>query len=286
MPLAAAGAAALSFIAPSGEKAERGESRSRSPRSFWSWQPSRSRSRSSWLPCGAMLVGVADRCHVGQRAWSCCCVWRGARLQRPPWHRAWKASSSISERSTPSSWPPSWAHRVLSIVGVRTLDGALVTFSRRSSRIRNSAVHPRVRGVPTPYLGRARVRRLQAFMAGQEQDGWQACVFPQIAATGNSIVLYLVLAFAVLACAFVLFSEKEFDRLFKPRREGSLARSATCWATSCPVCAPTTRSHEQEGALRAGHRCASRSGGTVATREGCAALPWHGLRCRRRSQAP
>lgn len=35
MPLAAAGAAALSFIAPSGEKAERGESRSRFPRSFW-----------------------------------------------------------------------------------------------------------------------------------------------------------------------------------------------------------------------------------------------------------
>ena len=27
-------------------------------------------------------------------------------------------------------------------------------------------------------------------------------------------------AFAVLACAFVLFSEKEFDRLFKPEGEG------------------------------------------------------------------
>ena len=52
--------------------------------------------------------------------------------------------------------------------------------------------------------------------------GWLAGVhvFPQIAATGNSIVLYLVLAFAVLACAFVLFSEKEFDRLFKPEGEG------------------------------------------------------------------
>ena len=35
MPLAAAGAAALSFIAPLGEKAERAESRSRFPRSFW-----------------------------------------------------------------------------------------------------------------------------------------------------------------------------------------------------------------------------------------------------------
>ena len=60
-----------------------------------------------------------------------------------------------------------------------------------------------------------------AFMAGSGA-GWLAGVhvFPQIAATGNSIVLYLVLAFAVLACAFVLFSEKEFDRLFKPEGEG------------------------------------------------------------------
>lgn len=60
-----------------------------------------------------------------------------------------------------------------------------------------------------------------AFMAGSGA-GWLAGVhvFPQIAATGNSIVLYLVLAFAVLACAFVLFSEKELDRLFKPEGEG------------------------------------------------------------------
>ena len=64
-----------------------------------------------------------------------------------------------------------------------------------------------------------------AFMAGSGA-GWLAGVhvFPQIAATGNSIVLYLVLAFAVLACAFVLFSEKEFDRLFKPEGGGGLAR--------------------------------------------------------------
>lgn len=61
------------------------------------------------------------------------------------------------------------------------------------------------------------------FMVGSGA-GWLAGVhlFPQIAVTSNSIVLYLVLAFAVLACAFVLFSEKEFDRLFKPEGEASL----------------------------------------------------------------
>lgn len=60
-----------------------------------------------------------------------------------------------------------------------------------------------------------------AFMVGSGA-GWAAGVhvFPQIALTSNSIVLYSVLAFAVLACAFVLFSEKEFDRLFKPEGEG------------------------------------------------------------------
>lgn len=59
------------------------------------------------------------------------------------------------------------------------------------------------------------------FMAGSGA-GWLAGVhlFPQIAVTSNSIVLYLALASAVLACAFVLFSEKEFDRLFKPEGEG------------------------------------------------------------------
>lgn len=59
------------------------------------------------------------------------------------------------------------------------------------------------------------------FMVGSGA-GWLAGVhlFPQIAVTANSIVLFSALAFAVLACAFVLFSEKEFDRLFKPGGEG------------------------------------------------------------------
>lgn len=52
--------------------------------------------------------------------------------------------------------------------------------------------------------------------------GWTAGVylFPQIAATANSIVLFGALAVAVLACAFLLFSEKEFDRLFKTEQGG------------------------------------------------------------------
>lgn len=60
-----------------------------------------------------------------------------------------------------------------------------------------------------------------AFMVGSGA-GWLAGVhlFPQIAATENSIVLYLALAFSVLACAFLLFSEKEFDRLFEPAGKG------------------------------------------------------------------
>lgn len=60
-----------------------------------------------------------------------------------------------------------------------------------------------------------------AFMVGSGA-GWAAGVhlFPQIAASANSIVLFGALAAAVLACAFLLFSEKEFDRLFKTEGEG------------------------------------------------------------------
>ncbi|WP_232050815.1 helix-turn-helix transcriptional regulator [Arabiibacter massiliensis] len=59
-----------------------------------------------------------------------------------------------------------------------------------------------------------------AFMLGSGA-GWAAGVhlFPQVAATSNSLVLFGALAFAVLACAFLLFSEKEFDRLFKTEED-------------------------------------------------------------------
>ena len=52
--------------------------------------------------------------------------------------------------------------------------------------------------------------------------GWGvgAYAFPVAIGAGNGLVLYLALALAVLVCAFVLFSEKEFDNLFRPAEKG------------------------------------------------------------------
>ena len=52
--------------------------------------------------------------------------------------------------------------------------------------------------------------------------GWAMGVLgiTQQASASNDFLLYLILAIVVLACAFVLFSEKEFDNLFEPEGEG------------------------------------------------------------------
>lgn len=56
-----------------------------------------------------------------------------------------------------------------------------------------------------------------AFMLGSGV-GWALGVFgfSQMIIASNDFALYLVLAVIVLACAFLLFSEKEFDNLFEP----------------------------------------------------------------------
>ena len=156
MPLAAAGAAALSFIAPLGEKAERAESRSRFPRSFW-----------KLMAAVVALIAFCPIVGVTHLGWSALVTFLSAVFEFVLWC-------------------------ILAFVVYQRHISAVLVFG----------------------FGYG------AFMAGSGA-GWLAGVhvFPQIAATGNSIVLYLVLAFAVLACAFVLFSEKEFDRLFKPEGE-------------------------------------------------------------------
>ena len=60
-----------------------------------------------------------------------------------------------------------------------------------------------------------------AFMVGSGA-GWIAGVdvFSILLGEQGSIFLFAVLAVAVLACAFLLFSEKEFDRLFRTEGDG------------------------------------------------------------------
>ena len=62
-----------------------------------------------------------------------------------------------------------------------------------------------------------------AFMLGSG-FGWTVGVhfLPQVENSNNSFVVFIALAFVVLACAFILFSEKEFTRLFKTNEDDSL----------------------------------------------------------------
>ena len=124
------------------------------------------------------------------------------------------------------------------------------------------------------------------FMVGSGA-GWLAGVhlFPQIAVTSNSIVLYLVLAFAVLACAFVLFSEKEFDRLFKPEGEASLDDLLGDEL-------PDPHADDEAPAGKKGRfglaidALAEQAGLSRRARRTCCAAPAHGLRHRGHRQAP
>ena len=48
--------------------------------------------------------------------------------------------------------------------------------------------------------------------------GWMGSIYviPLIAGPSSQFAVYLVLALTVLGCVFVLFSERDFDRLFSP----------------------------------------------------------------------
>lgn len=56
-----------------------------------------------------------------------------------------------------------------------------------------------------------------SFMLGSAL-GWLGSIYviPLIAGPSSQFVVYLVLALAVLGCVFVLFSERDFDKLFSP----------------------------------------------------------------------
>lgn len=223
MPLAAAGAAALSFIAPSGEKAERGESRSRFPRSFWKLAAVTFAFSFVVVALRSMLVEVSPIDVTLDNT-------RLVMLLRMAMALVF-AAAAIGVEGERFDFGKIYSVIMAAvmaliafcpIVGVTHLGwSALVTFLSAVFEfvlwcILAFVVYQRhISAVLVFGFGYG------AFMAGSGA-GWLAGVhvFPQIAATGNSIVLYLVLAFAVLACAFVLFSEKEFDRLFKPEGEG------------------------------------------------------------------
>ena len=223
MPLAAAGAAALSFIAPLGEKAERAESRSRFPRSFWKLAAVTFAFSFVVVALRSMLVEVSPIDVTLDNT-------RLVMLLRMAMALVF-AAAAIGVEGERFDFGKIYSVIMAAvvaliafcpIVGVTHLGwSALVTFLSAVFEfvlwcILAFVVYQRhISAVLVFGFGYG------AFMAGSGA-GWLAGVhvFPQIAATGNSIVLYLVLAFAVLACAFVLFSEKEFDRLFKPEGEG------------------------------------------------------------------
>ena len=225
MPFAAA-AAALSFIAPQARRARSPRAAPASPRSFWKLIAVTFVFSFVVVALRSMLVEVSPIDVIaGQHAprhaaaaWS----WRSCSRRRPS---ASRGSGLISARSTPVIMAAVVALIAFCpIVGVTHLGwSALVTFL--------SAIFEFVLWCILAFV--VYQRHISSvlvfgfgygmFMVGSGA-GWLAGVhlFPQIAVTSNSIVLYLVLAFAVLACAFVLFSEKEFDRLFKPEGEASL----------------------------------------------------------------
>ena len=223
MPLAAAGAAALSFIAPSGEKAERGESRSRFPRSFWKLAAVTFAFSFVVVALRSMLVEVSPIDVTLDNT-------RLVMLLRMAMALVF-AAAAIGVEGERFDFGKIYSvimAAVVALIAFCPIVGvthpgwsALVTFLSAVFEfvlwcILAFVVYQRhISAVLVFGFGYG------AFMAGSGA-GWLAGVhvFPQIAATGNSIVLYLVLAFAVLACAFVLFSEKEFDRLFKPEGEG------------------------------------------------------------------
>lgn len=225
MPLVAAGAAALSFIAPQGEQTLREERRSCFPRSFWKLIAVTFVFSFVVVALRSMLVEVSPVDVTLDNT-------RLVMLLRMAMALVF-AAAAIGVEGERFDFGKIYSVIMAAvvaliafcpIVGVTHLGwSALVTFL--------SAIFEFVLWCILAFV--VYQRHISSvlvfgfgygmFMVGSGA-GWLAGVhlFPQIAVTSNSIVLYLVLAFAVLACAFVLFSEKEFDRLFKPEGEASL----------------------------------------------------------------
>ncbi len=223
MPLIAAAAAALSFIAPQGDVAERREDRALLPRSFWKLIAVTFVFSFVVVALRSMLVEVSPVDVTLDNT-------RLVMLLRMLMALVF-AAAAIGIEGERFDFGKIYSVIMATvvaliafcpIVGVTHLGWSqLVTFL--------SAVFEFVLWCILAFV--VYQRRIAAtlvfgfgygmFMVGSGA-GWAAGVhlFPQIVSEGTPIALFLGLAFAVLACAFVLFSEKEFDRLFEPEGEG------------------------------------------------------------------
>ena len=176
MPLAAAGAAALSFIAPLGEKAERGESRSRFPRSFWKLAAVTFAFSFVVVALRSMLVEVSPIDVTLDNT-------RLVMLLRMAMALVFAAAAIGVEGERfdfgkiYSSWPPSWrSSRSVPSLASRTLDGA--RSSRSSRRSSNSCCGASSRSWCTNAISRpcsCSASVTERSWRGREQDGWRAC---------------------------------------------------------------------------------------------------------------